>query len=287
MYPTDFINQLQQHCRIAANNYLLVKQFHFTTDVHDMRLALKRLKACFQIIEAINPEFRAAEEFQLLRKLFKRAGKIRDSQVQQQWLSELEPKISLKTAPYQKHLKKQEQKAVKKFRGFIETFSTAVFDDLPVYSTPLLARVETEAGAANVEKFITKNIRHIIRMGSKKRKSAKHYHGLRRDIKELRYMLEFILPVFPHFPWQANVGEAAKPLHHVLGEWHDQIVAEIFLNKISSKKKRRITSIKLLRKTHQKKARQYLLIFEETWPGFQQLLTAGLEHITPKPNQLV
>ena len=256
MYPNEFINQLHQLCRVLANNYLLVKQFLFATDVHDLRLAIKRLKACFQVIEAINPEFIAAKEFQPIRKLFKRSGKIRDAQVQQQWLAELKTEFSLKPAHYQKQLARQEKKAKKKFQRFAESFSPAVFDELPDHIAPLLPRIETETAAVKAEEFMMENIQRLIRLGRKKSKSVKNYHQLRRDIKELRYMLEFILPVFPNFPWQADVGEAAKPLHHVLGQWHDQIVAEYFLEKISSQKKRRKKAMKRLRKTHQKKARQ-------------------------------
>ena len=98
-------------------------------------------------------------------------------------------------------------------------------------------------------------------------------------------MLEFILPMFPDFPWQTEVGEAAKPLHHVLGQWHDQIVAEDFLNGISQKKDGRKKTIKHLRKVYQKKARQYLHVFEKNRPGFQQLLKSGLAKAVPESNQ--
>jgi len=79
------------HTRLASitANYRLAFDEHSADGVHDLRVDLKRMRALFDMVEALNNGFRAKQAFKQFRGIAKHTSALRDVQVQRDVIASL------------------------------------------------------------------------------------------------------------------------------------------------------------------------------------------------------
>jgi CHAD domain-containing protein len=192
-------------------------QQNFDPDaVHDLRVALRRCLAIADIHMAMDPLAAWAEMRKESRRLFKRLGDLRDTQVMGEWIKQLADSQDPAGIALAAHLGGREaqlriraQKALgrfnlKKWEGWksrLSERSTAVSLEEPVFRQFALERWQA---AYELHRQALRN------------RSGISYHRLRIGLKRLRYTVENLLPQL-HEAW----GKDLKRFQDVLGELHD------------------------------------------------------------------
>lgn len=200
--------------------------------VHDMRVAVKRIRAVNLLLDQLIPEkTNAAGEERIIRGLFRLSGKIRDHQVQLQLLSEYTAESGTPFVAYQQYLKKGEHKAIRKFVGYLaETDAEAAIEDMQKHDLDRISLSGNHAITGHIVR-IANELLAGARSVSHDRYHDEHLHEIRRKIK---YCL-FLLNVFDKDdPNLSKVGSSLKKLEKaglMLGNWHDHVVAVEMLKK--------------------------------------------------------
>ena len=83
MFRKEMIQYFQSKLNEIKRNYSLALEKNDIDGVHDLRVDIKRMTACFNLVESISGNFNARKNFRNFRKIAKNTGGLRDSQVQQ------------------------------------------------------------------------------------------------------------------------------------------------------------------------------------------------------------
>jgi len=193
--------------------------------VHDMRVALKRMKAFFNLVGAMCDDFAAKENFRGFRKIAKKSGLLRDSRVQMELADEMNRKLKLDLSGYSAFLLEMEDEGygtfvnfsrrnpLKKLKGKRKLVSRALKDVSPV-------RAETKAQG----RFY--NLRNnLIIAGREENPKGENFHKVRILSKEIHYTFEILRRCLRLFEDGTDFVRDIKKVHQVLGKWHDYEVA--------------------------------------------------------------
>ncbi len=236
--------------------------------IHQLRVAIKKIRAYSVFLYDItNGQIELIKELSLLNKVFKAAGKIRDSQVQRQLLIHYEQQLGTSFSSFYSFLEKREHKQRPIFKENIEKLNSKVFNNA---EEKLIATFE----GRNINDFGTKlnriseeKIRNL-RFFKKHEGNIEHLHDFRKLFKELMYTYKFGKGFCKDFQPQLP-PKKMNDFSERLGHWHDQTVMLEFLSKFKKKHKDK-KSVKHLHKEVEKDSLLFMDTFEE------QLSTAGL-----------
>lgn len=230
MYPECLRTYYENLQRLIEENYGLAVQYADVDGIHDMRVAIKRLRAYFNLIEWINPVFPVKKTLTPIRRLFKSAGNVRDIHVQQEsvrrWMSESD----LEMSEYYNFLKKKEMEERKRFFTSARTFDLGIFPNNWSLIQNALSSISTEYIQNKVEERFNTEIGNLIKFKQKECFIEEDYHAIRISSKESRYMLEVLQKCFPTKDNWTLLNEALRKVHQALGRWHDDDVALVFLD---------------------------------------------------------
>jgi CHAD domain-containing protein len=201
-------------------------------DIHNLRVTIKRLRAFFYLINAMNPDFRIKKNFKPARKLFKNAGRIRDIQVQiglaSTWRTEIEAVVN----PYLDVLAKKEARAKVEFLDFTENFTLKKIFRKRKKVTAILEKVSLKKAEKRAYKYLMRMFGTIIKSGNTINPDSEALHRLRILAKEFRYNLEFIAICLPELTFPDKLIIEIQKVHHILGLINDHNVAHRFFKNI-------------------------------------------------------
>jgi CHAD domain-containing protein len=230
MYPECLWTYYGNLQRIIEENYNLAVKYTDEDGVHDMRVAIKRLRAYFNLIEWINPVFQAKEILKPIRRLFKAAGRIRDIHVQQELVRKWASELDLEMSEYYNFLKQNEMEERKRFLPSVKKFDLGIFQKNWVLIQNILAFISTEYIQYKAEERLNLQIEELIKFREKENFIEDDYHAIRILAKETRYTLEVLQTCFPPKDDWKKLNEALRKVHQALGRWHDDDVARQFLD---------------------------------------------------------
>ena len=234
--PEKLINYFEKQQELFTQYYNESSKYYSINSVHEMRLCMKRLRTLFLFLEALEPDVISTKILlSCFRKLFKRAGHIRDIQIQKKLALHFEKEMHASYPEYIHFLNKNEKKAIrdfeKKMQGYepekdfslirniiSETLSTYPSEDISIRGRQII-----------LDKFI------LVKNMSHEKLSSVQLHSIRTKLKQISYLLKIwkghdnvtqVIPVERSFLQLAELK---------LGLWHDYIVAQTFMkNFISS-----------------------------------------------------
>jgi len=193
--------------------------------VHDMRVALKRMKAFFNLLGAVCDDFAPKESFRGFRKIAKKSGLLRDSRVQMELADEMNGKLKLDLSGYSAFLSKMEDEGyetfvnfsrrnpMKRLKGCRKIISRSLRGISPV-------RAETKAQG----RFY--NLRNnLIMAGREENPKEENLHKVRILSKEIHYTFEILGRCLHLFEDRTDFVKDIKRVHQILGKWHDYEVA--------------------------------------------------------------
>jgi CHAD domain-containing protein len=226
------IDYLSKQCGLFQKNFNLVISDFDEDAIHDMRVAIKRIRAVFLLTERLIPgEFDALAEEGEMRRLFRLSGRMRDAQVQQLLLSTAAQDIGSTFGEYQTYLQTTESKAVKKFKKFLKEYDAE--DDLK-QKHEKVADLISKSGPEQVRLQIVQFVDELLMTAGKMHSDYEHdenLHEIRRKLKQCHYLLSVFNQRDPDLPQLKTTLKKLDKVNELLGNWHDQLVAMEMLDR--------------------------------------------------------
>jgi CHAD domain-containing protein len=228
---TDHLKQYfdKQYLRFA-NLYKECRENYDIEEVHDMRLSMKKIKAFLLFIEAIEPDSISAKTLLVnFKKLFKKAGSIRDIQMQKVIALEFEKELDTSFTEYINYLNKKEKKAIKAFEN-----KKGVYDPEQDY-THLKEKINKALDKQSEDAFLKTGENSFMKKHEELKKmikgklTTKQMHTVRIKLKQFSYILKL---------WQSKESDRnifpferseLQEIESKLGSWHDLVVAQTLL----------------------------------------------------------
>ncbi|MHB9030473.1 MAG: CHAD domain-containing protein [Candidatus Latescibacterota bacterium] len=216
-------------------HYLLAAEKHDPEGVHDCRVALKRLKALFRLVESMNPDFDASQRFQRFRKLFKAFAGIRDLHIQMGIAKELSGVTGFPNERYALFLKAREEKALAGLDSFAEGFSPERLRKRGKIIEQALADLDSQTAERRAGERYTALLVELRGHLQDEDPSDEVMHEIRKLSKELHYTREVLDEVFPEGKSANNFFARLKKVHQALGKWHDYDIARLYLKRFAKR----------------------------------------------------
>lgn len=245
-------NYFGKQCTAFAANFVKVRESFDTDAIHDMRVAVKRIRAVLMLLEKLDPAFDAEKAEGELNRLFKLSGKMRDAQVQQLLIKKYESALDQDFSDFTGYLIRQEKKSIRRFTGYLEEHKvrdyTASFqqtaDEIP----------GKKKGQAIGDAIINLVNELLEKCGNLKSDQVhdENLHEIRRKLKQCNYLLTVFHRDDPALPLLSQTLKLLETANDLLGEWHDHVVGMEVLRKF----------IKNASKNHAELPGQYPALYE-------------------------
>jgi len=204
-------NEIIKKHEKAINHFLVKPRAIFTSnDFHQLRLEIKKLNAFLDLVEYCSKDFNRKKNFKPFIKIFRKAGKIRELQLEAQTIKKHQLDGLLKE--YSMDLKDQESKEEAKFFILVKQLFPVQLQKIICKIIPYLTEINDE----KIKTYLEKKNRSIQKLMSKSRLNRKEMHQLRKQLKTLNYNRKTL----------STKNQVAKTtikegLISLLGKWHD------------------------------------------------------------------
>lgn len=243
------LNRLESYsakqCEVFLANYHLTISSFNTDAIHDLRVAVKRIRAVFMLLERMFPgRFNAKETEEDLRELFRLSGRMRDAQVQQQLVLAYSHNTGISFTGYQNYLINTEKKAIGKFTKYLKGYHAGTdLDNIRKRIHVLLMDTDDETIKQHInllvdELLATTRIMHE----EQEQEQDEHLHAIRRKLKQCHNLLSVLKKDDIALPELRATLKSLDSVNNLLGDWHDRLVAMETLEKYISKQKKKGTA---------------------------------------------
>ncbi|OQX82340.1 MAG: hypothetical protein B6D64_00590 [Bacteroidetes bacterium 4484_276] len=210
--------------------YFLITQASMEEEaIHQMRVAIKRIRAIRKLKKHINfPSLLDDEQYAAIKTIFAVSGQMRDLQIQRNLLKGYINDLNFTFDDLAAHLEELENQLLETFRQTIQTLDFNQFNEVARIAEPL----DGQEDRINLEKesvdFLHKKIGKINELILLMDKDE-FVHALRKQIKQLYFILQFIKKHFPKNELTQYKLKALKNIGEHIGNWNDR---DVFLNRI-------------------------------------------------------
>jgi CHAD domain-containing protein len=199
--------------------------------IHHARVATRRLKSALDLLEPVVPEDARADFAQVLKRLRRALGPLRDNDVMAQHLAEYQKQpthsspaqwflASLNAERKELHRKAQRKAPISTvLKGLGTWWAMEEELDEAAQAAPNLVKHLVSRQLASFVERADRLARLRLEDSSQQHEDV---HAVRIDGKRLRYTLELAIPAGFELP--ASVFRTFKKLQDALGLWHDYVV---------------------------------------------------------------
>lgn len=227
-----------KQCSVFLTNYNLALSSSDADALHDLRVAIKRIRAVFMLLEKMFPkQFDIPEVEGNLRELFKLSGRMRDAQVQQLLVTTFEQNLNCSLTEYQNYLKKTEKKAISKFKMYLKGYHPE--HDLEVIQNiviALMASTDRDPVRQNIIQLVDELMITVRKMQTDQ-EHDELLHEIRRKLKLCTYLLSIFRKTDAALPKLKETMKVLDTANDLLGDWHDRFVAMNTLDHFVEKQK--------------------------------------------------
>jgi CHAD domain-containing protein len=198
--------------------------------VHDMRVAIKRLRVVIILCEELDPELSIINDKEELRKLFRLSGKMRDAQVQQGLVREYEFKLEVDFGKFSGYLLNYERKAIKKFNNYCTHHNP---HDFILSISTIIPKIITTVNEGNLKSAfyeLLKKLFNTIEFLKTHQLQDEHLHEIRGILKQCNYLLSIFNTEGNDLPQLASLLKKLEKVNELLGKWHDHVIMMEFLS---------------------------------------------------------
>jgi CHAD domain-containing protein len=192
--------------------------------VHDLRVAIRRCRSVAAVMQEVDPDPTWHTMRRLPKKLFRKLGELRDTQIMDEWISDHGAENDKLRLLLHDHFQQHEPKLLQEALRLAEKFDEKEWARLQRKLSKRVRVVPTGSLAAQclaVERLNEGKDLHTRAIRANKPAS---WHGLRIGIKKFRYTVESLLPQ-QYASWSPQL----KQLQDLLGEVHDLDVLRVLL----------------------------------------------------------
>ncbi|MBX2929562.1 MAG: CHAD domain-containing protein [Saprospiraceae bacterium] len=244
--------------------------------VHELRLNLKRQNAFFHLLEALDERFSAGIALDTYEVIYRRAGKVRDKQVEKQ---------VIKKAGHDRHiehdltawLEEKESRRVQLLQEYEAGHSLEPVRNLSFEVRNVIHRLSAKGLEQRLVVYFSKLIRGIAALLRGGAIPKDDLHDLRKFIKELFYNLEFLQRHTGPEALRCRAWTQLDELQHLLGKWHDyDFTLEHLTGKKALKDKTFLTALEAKMKESEAQARRQFEGLEEALSELEARISRSL-----------
>ena len=202
---------------------LRTAQSGFTVDgIHDMRVAVKRLRVLYELIDYIAPSFASKPSLLSFKELYQAAGVLRDIDICQEIATSYLEAYHL--TEYLEQLEKEESQLRNTFAEVASRYSIASLSKSHQQIYSALAITREKWLQRRIEKKILKHAEKVRDGTSLKKQSNDDLHTVRKLSKALRYTLDIWQVCYGKTGPVTKISDQLKKAYGRLGEWHDALL---------------------------------------------------------------
>jgi CHAD domain-containing protein len=224
-------NYFGKQCTAFTANFVKVRECFDTDAIHDMRVAVKRIRAVLMLLEKLDPAFDAENAEGELSRLFKLSGKMRDAQVQQQLIRKYESALNQDFSDFIHYLNRYEKKSIRRFTGYVEEHKVRDYTaSLQQTADEIPGRKKGQA----IGEAIINLVNELLEICGNLKSDQVHdenLHEIRRKLKQCNYLLSVFHRDDPALPRLSQTLKLLETANDLLGEWHDHVVGMELLRK--------------------------------------------------------
>jgi CHAD domain-containing protein len=196
------------------------------TDVHDLRVALRKCRTMADALTDTNPSPGWNKLKRSSKKVFHTLGELRDIQVEQEWVKKLLPNTTEARTQLLKRLRVLESGRLQEGQKELDRFDRKEWRKL---SRKLRTKADMfPVGSVVFQRLALMKLNDAVELyrQARKRKSGVAWHRVRIAIKRFRYIVENFLP--QHYDaWARDLKETQD----LLGEMHDLDVLRTYIRR--------------------------------------------------------
>lgn len=209
----------------VARNYLAALERNDEDGVHDLRVALKRMKALFNLVGAMDHEFPIKERFKPFRRLAKNTAGLRDAQVQRRLIADTAGDKGASFPEFDVWIEDREREGAARFREFAATSPLPRLESRRRHIERMVRSVSPVAAATMAQGRFYNLRNDMIFLSQNTAPDENALHRFRILAKETHYTLETVRRCFGMFPDAEQIVERIKQMHKLLGAIHDRDIA--------------------------------------------------------------
>ncbi len=230
MFQKNMPDYFQLKLKEMKSNYTLALKEKDIDGVHDLRVALKRMRAFFNLVEAVNGEFKANKNFRNYKKISGNTGGLRDSQVQRKLLDDMNKILKLDVNGYENFLKKKEDESFERFLSFSQKEPLERLKGSKKIITKALKNITGVHSETKAQGRLYNLKNNLILISSESDLKEEQLHRIRILSKETHYTFEIIQQCFHIYVDRKDFIKEIKKVHQILGKWHDYDICLLYLN---------------------------------------------------------
>jgi CHAD domain-containing protein len=198
---------------------------------HRLRVNLKRQYAFFHLLQALDARFSAISAMESFATLYRKAGKVRNKQVESQLILNMERRLHLVFA-LSGHLAAKADWHGKVLQEWERTHSLEPVRALSAKVLKHIHQLPENDIASKLNTYLLNLSRAIGSFPSILEEDSEALHDLRKFIKELFYNLEVLRRLFPGVILHLHSLNLLDDFQHLLGDWHDRVFSIEHLSKV-------------------------------------------------------
>jgi CHAD domain-containing protein len=210
-----------RYCESLVTNFVAAGATASADAFHDARVAIKRMRAFFTLLEWLDPAFERRPHEKALRPVFKAMGRVRDVQIQKEIAARIAREASIDLGSYLDHLTMNEAAATIDFFPLVPSFDPATVEAIRESLRASLEKLQPDISMLLATAAFRDACFDICAWAGG---DTRDLHALRTLSKRANYMLYMVRTAFPSFAPAAAIEEGIDRLQKLLGLWHDEEV---------------------------------------------------------------
>jgi CHAD domain-containing protein len=220
----------QEHKSVFEENFRMVLDSFNMEAIHKMRTSTKRLRALFILMEFLtNKKFKAAKQLKKIRILFRYAGHIREIQIEQQLVIDLQEILHEDYSEYIEYLKRREHREIIRFLKHLpppETRET-ILNDAKINAA--FEQLDQQDNTSRAKEYVRAKETRISGLIAKPA-SNKRIHTNRTHLKQLYYLYEILTDLTNEDMLLGITNERIREIEQFFGDWHDLVNSPVYMN---------------------------------------------------------
>jgi CHAD domain-containing protein len=193
-----------------------------TGQIHTIRLAIKRIRAIFQLLEILDPDgFSSQKDGHFLRTLFRAAGRMRELQVSRLIVDQWTEKPDI-IHPFKDFLRSEEKRYRRNLTYAIRHFDAFRISEVAEKIIQIEREIPPEKIIENAVDCIAKTNETIRKLNAGQANPVK-MHKIRQHLRALAAIASLVSSKRPDDKLK-NLITTVKNTDLRLGQWHDHVV---------------------------------------------------------------
>lgn len=220
---------LETQLQLFKGHFLITQASMDEEAIHQMRVAIKRIRTIQKLKKHINfPTIIDEDQYKTIKTIFGDSGRLRDLQIQQALLNNYSKSLKISFPELSGHLNSREKELAEKLNATIRETDFSRFLEIPEPTESMDVpddKTDLENESLDFLKKKIENIRKLIFTLDQ----DNYVHDLRKQVKQLFFILQFLRNHFPDSQVSGHSLKTLKVVGEKIGDWNDRDVFSVML----------------------------------------------------------